>query len=94
MKFRTKQVEIEAVQWNKPGDHPLVEMCYFTGDGRVRWAPGDPPEINVYACQERPAIRTLEGWHEVTAGDWIITGLRGEHYTCKPDVFEAKYEAV
>lgn len=94
MKFRTKLVEIEATQWHKSGDHPLVEMCYFTDDGRVRWAPGDPPEINVYACQQRPAIRTLEGWHEVTPGDWIITGLRGELYPCKPDVFEAKYEAV
>ena len=94
MKFRTKRVEIEATQWNKPGDHPLVEECYFTEDGRVRWAPGDPPEINVYACQKRPAIRTLEGWHEVTPGDWIITRLRGEHYPCKPDIFEAEYEAV
>ena len=94
MKFRTKLVEIEATQWNKTGDHPLVEECYFTVDGRVRWAPGDPSEINIYACQQRPAIRTLEGWHEVAPGDWIIKGLRGEHYHCKPDIFEAKYEAV
>ena len=94
MKFRTKLVEIEATQWNKTGDHPLVEECYFTEDGRVRWAPGDPSEINIYACQKRPAIRTLEGWHEVAPGDWIIKGLRGEHYPCKPDIFEAKYEAV
>jgi hypothetical protein len=41
-----------------------------------------------------PYIDTLEGPHLVTAGDWIITGVKGEHYPCKPDIFEATYEAV
>ena len=43
------------------------------------------------------AIRTLENTkvkHEVTPGDWIITGVKGEHYPCKPDIFEATYDAV
>jgi hypothetical protein len=39
-------------------------------------------------------IRTLEGHHEVTPGDWIITGVRGEKYPCKPDIFEMTYEPV
>jgi len=94
MQFRKKPVVIEATQWNKPGDHPAVKMCYFSEEGHVRWAPGFPPEMDIYGCQERPAVRTLEGWHEVTAGDWIITGIIGEHYSCKPDIFEATYEAV
>ena len=93
-KFRKKPVEVEASQYFKDGDHPLVEHCYFTRDGRVRWAPGDPPEINVFDCHKKPAIRTLEGWHEVTPGDWIITGVNGEHYPCKPDIFEKTYEPV
>lgn len=41
------------------------------------------------------AIRTLENTevkYEVTPGDWIITGVKGEHYACKPDIFEATYE--
>lgn len=38
-------------------------------------------------------IDTLEGGHSVCPGDWIITGVRGEHYPCKPDIFEATYEA-
>ena len=37
-------------------------------------------------------IDTLEGGHVVCPGDWIITGVKGEHYPCKPDIFEATYE--
>ncbi len=39
-------------------------------------------------------IDTLEGGHIVCPGDWIITGVMGERYACKPDVFEANYEPV
>ncbi len=39
-------------------------------------------------------IDTLEGGHTVCPGDWIITGVQGEHYPCKPDIFAATYEAV
>jgi hypothetical protein len=39
-------------------------------------------------------IETLEGRHIVTPGDWIITGVKGEQYPCKPDIFEATYEPV
>lgn len=39
-------------------------------------------------------IDTLEGGHIVCPGDWIITGIQGEHYPCKPDIFEATYEPV
>lgn len=37
-------------------------------------------------------IDTLEGGHIVCPGDWIITGVQGEHYPCKPDIFEMTYE--
>ena len=39
-------------------------------------------------------VDTLEGGHIVTPGDWIITGVKGEHYPCKPDIFEMTYEPV
>ena len=39
-------------------------------------------------------IDTLEGGHTVCPGDWIITGVKGEHYPCKPDIFGATYEPV
>jgi hypothetical protein len=37
-------------------------------------------------------IDTLEGRHHVQFGDWIITGVKGEKYPCKPDIFEMTYE--
>lgn len=49
-----------------------------------RWDSGDP------VC----FIKTLEGDHIVTPGDWVITGVKGEHYPCKPDIFEMTYEPV
>lgn len=39
-------------------------------------------------------IDTLEGGHIVCPGDWIITGVHGEHYPCKPDIFEKTYEKI
>ena len=39
-------------------------------------------------------IDTLENGHIVTPGDWIITGVKGEHYPCKPDIFDMTYEPV
>ena len=39
-------------------------------------------------------IATLEGNMQVTPGDWIITGVKGEHYPCKPDIFVLTYEEV
>ena len=39
-------------------------------------------------------IKTLEGTMRVNEGDWIITGVQGEQYPCKPDIFDATYERV
>jgi hypothetical protein len=78
MKFRKKPVVIEATQWFKNGDHPAVMpgWTYNEVEGKKHFA----------------FIETLEGDHIVTPGDWIITGVKGEHYPCKPDIFEATYE--
>lgn len=57
---------------------------------------GDHPAV--VQCNDSPTgygIHTLEHTaikHEVTIGDWIITGIQGEVYACKPDIFEATYE--
>ena len=79
MKYRKKPVVIEATQWFKMGDHPAVQTETVSHMESV--------ETLVY-------IKTLEGLMEVTAGDWIITGVKGEHYPCKPDIFEMTYEAA
>lgn len=39
-------------------------------------------------------VKTLEGWYKVNLGDWIVTGIKGEKYPVRPDIFEATYDAV
>lgn len=79
MKFRKKPVVIEATQWFKMGDHPAVERL---GPNNERRKP------------DCGWVDTPEGGHIVTPCDWIITGVKGEHYPCKPDIFELTYEAA
>lgn len=81
MKYRKKPVVIEAIQYD--GTFPLA---FLNGDERVRKAVaygGDAIEIV-----------TLEGTMTAQIGDWIIRGVKGELYPCKPDIFEATYEDV
>lgn len=81
-KFRKKPVVIEAKQWFNHGDHSMVE-------------PYDPEKAGAYIKGPGPHgwIKTLEGGHIVSPGDWIIKGVKGEFYNCKPDIFAATYEA-
>ena len=51
-------------------------------------------EYNKSQDMSTPFIETLEGRHYITPGDYIITGVKGERYPCKPDIFEMTYEAV
>jgi hypothetical protein len=67
----------------------VIEAMQFWENSEDGWPGG------VYKDSDSPtgyAIDTLEGWHEVTPGDWIITGVKGERYPCKPDIFEQTYE--
>ncbi len=80
MKYRKKPVVIDAVQWFKAGDHPDVTSPKAPSGTIIPTAVG--------------FIKTLEGWMSVNPGDWIITGVKGEHYPCKPDIFAATYEVV
>ena len=76
--YRKKPVVIEAIQWTGANAVELLD-----------W-------IKPTARQERSSliIPTLEGDHEASMGDWIIKGVKGEFYPCKPDIFAATYEAV
>lgn len=61
----------------------------------VQWFKmGDHPAVKQHPDSDRGYVDTLEGIHLVTVGDWIITGVKGEHYPCKPDIFEMTYEPV
>lgn len=79
-KFRKKPVVIEATQWFTEGDHPAVLR-----------APLDQCPSG-FVLYRDGWIQTLEGGHIVSPGDWIITGVQGEHYPCKPDIFALTYE--
>ena len=81
MKFRKKPVVIDAVQFFYENPNPDAGVCFGTP------APDSEPYL-----VDKYWIPTLEGWHEVSDGDWIITGIKGERYPCKPDIFEATYE--
>jgi hypothetical protein len=59
----------------------------------VQWfKAGDHPKV--IHIQNKHCVQTLEGEMTVTPGDWIITGVNGEHYPCKPDIFAKTYEPV
>lgn len=49
---------------------------------------------NGFSEDGKPVIHTLEGNMEIADGDWIITGVKGERYPCKNDIFELTYELV
>jgi len=53
-----------------------------------------PIVIEAYQTDKELIVETLEGPLKASPGDWIITGIRGEQYPCKPDVFEKTYEPV
>ncbi|MFO0919665.1 MAG: hypothetical protein U0872_15310 [Planctomycetaceae bacterium] len=85
-KFRKKPVVIEAVQWNpsaQPTDYPL---WFYENVLRTPDVFGEKSGTIM--------IRTLEGDMTAQPGDWIIRGVQGECYPCKPDIFEATYEPV
>ncbi len=53
-----------------------------------------PVVIEAYQTDREMVIHTLEGDHHASVGDWIITGVNGEQYPCKPDIFDKTYELV
>lgn len=103
-KFRKKPVIIEAVQWFPPGDerHDPSMLSHRKGNSV---SPGDYrqtgdiyqlSEIKGMGCDDVFLIRTDGPNDNVTIhpGDWIITGIKGEKYPCKPDIFDATYEQI
>lgn len=94
-KFRKLPVEIEAVQlrWTNWS----TEVCNLLGDIISETNPGRSVQTFSDTCgEEGPYIEltipTLEGDHIARHGDWIIKGVAGEFYPCKPDIFAATYE--
>jgi hypothetical protein len=100
-KFRKKPIVIEAEVY-RPGmedgitaPSPYNAMDY-TGYGLESFKRHTPHWNTPEYLYEwfKPFIKTLEGKMYISKGDYIITGIAGERYPCKPDIFEASYEAV
>ena len=88
MKYRKKPVVIEAIQaFGTPESNREI----------IDWTRGSATPASMDKNADgvsQLSIATLEGTHWVTPGDYIIRGVKGEHYPCKPDIFEATYEVV
>jgi len=99
-KYRKKPVVIEATQWFKNGDHPEDGDLEIIEGAIVRYYrhPNIGGQSKCERCNEimdsHGWIDTLEGGHVVCVGDWVITGIEGEYYPCKPDIFKMTYEKV
>jgi len=80
-KYRKIPVVIEAIQWTGKNSE---EVTAFTGEKKFYHIQNDNSLV----------IPTLEGDHKAIIGDFIIRGVKGEYYPCKPDIFEMTYELV
>jgi hypothetical protein len=82
MKFRKKPVVIDALRWTGINAPDILTFTDFAA--------------RVCRYEQRPVVEidTLEGVMRGEVGDWIIRGIKGEFYPCKPDIFAATYEAV
>ena len=90
-KYRKKPVIVEAIQWN--GDN-LEEIEKFVGKHLDWWCFENPDKDVPNSSNNILKIETLEGDHMASIGDYIIKGVNGEFYPCKPDIFEKTYEIV
>lgn len=104
MKYRKKPVVIEATQWIKNGDHPLDHSERGRGglsEGHVVRYYRNPDVPGEKLCEQCGHPHHIHGWidtleqsHRVCPGDWIITGVKGERYPCKDEIFRMTYEPV
>lgn len=94
MKFIKKPVEVEAVQWTGRNAFSIMSFVgkqldyQIPPNGMYRDHDNIPPEAYTIV------IPTLEGDIKASKGDWIIRGVKGEFYPCKPDIFEMTYERI
>ena len=82
MKFRKKPVVIEAISYNGTNFREIQQMINHNDESPFFMEDGNLK------------IWTSEGVMTANIGDWIIKGVKGEFYPCKPDIFEATYEKV
>lgn len=89
MKFRKKPVEIEAMRFLAVPKG--IDGKYDAGT-LLKWLEKNKVNFDFYGGSAEIKIHTLEGIMTASLGDWIIKGVKGEFYPCKPDIFELTYE--
>lgn len=87
-KYRKKPVVIEAIQFDGSNFDEILEFGNKEGEKR------NILKNSFTGNQDYLFIRTLEGNMKVSEGDYVIKGVQGEFYPCKPNIFEATYDVV
>lgn len=90
MKFRKKPVVIDAVRWNGDNLKEVIDLIGLHSSAH-KWS---WEEYESVVKSDGLKIFTLEGTMLANIGDWIIMGVNGGAYPCKPDIFEKTYEQV
>ncbi len=85
MKVRKKPIVVEAVQWDGTNFDEVKELDKSSHNKEYR---------KIFHMKNNLKIRTIEGDMMAVLGDWIIRGVKGELYPCKPDVFDKTYDIV
>ncbi|MBY0523433.1 MAG: hypothetical protein K2R98_08535 [Gemmataceae bacterium] len=85
-RFRKKPVVIEAMRFDGTKESANYVLAWLGNSGAVA------NRVHRTKPERGIAIGTLEGAMHASPGDWIIKGVKGEFYPCKPDIFEATYE--
>lgn len=89
-RFTKKPVTVEAVQWTGRNLREVIDLTGLHPSAKG-WTWGEYERVvEKYGLK----IFTLEGAMPASVGDWIIKGVKGECYPCKPDIFEATYDPV
>ena len=92
--YRKKPVVVHALLYvnGLEDDFDIVPNC--SADEDFKCLHFDCKECDQVRFVKMPYIKTLEGKMYISEGDYIITGIQGERYPCKPDIFKASYEEV
>ena len=87
-RYRKKPVVIEAIQWDGSyQNYKEIKKCF-----------PDLVDYSIVSAQTNDVwkwqIKTMEGWHIVSPGDYIVRGIKGEYHPVRPNIFEETYEEV
>lgn len=87
-KYRKKPVVIEAIQWNEENTLDVIRFCEGCASLKI------DQDRNPYLLIRTPEDNDIDTKHAASKNDYIIKGVAGEFYPCKPDIFEQTYEPV